>query len=158
MSDLALLPIAGGALGLTHRPKLKSIPAMRGAGVSHVVTLLSEREGARQIGDAVIAAGMTWIWAPMVGASVPDAEHTANLLRVLRDVCAVIAAGGRVVVHCSAGIHRTGMFGHALLRQLGFDAAAAHAKLGELRQVTGEGVGELRTAWGDGLASARPDR
>ncbi len=152
MSDLVLIPIAGGALCLTHRPKLKSIPAMPATGVTHVVTLLAESEGARQIGDAVLAGGMDWIWSPMAGASVPDAERTAVLRRCLGEVCGVISAGGHVVVHCSAGIHRTGMFGHALLRLLGLDATAARAKLGELRQVTGEGVGELRTAWGDALA------
>lgn len=153
MSDLHLIPFAGGALGLTHRPRLRNLPAMREAGVTHVVTLLAENEGAQQIGDAVVAAGMTWIWSPMAGASVPGATRTAVLLRVLLDVRDVLAAGGRVVVHCSAGIHRTGMFGYALLRLLGLDAAAARGKLGELRQVTGEGVGELRTAWGDALAA-----
>ena len=51
-SDVVLVPVAGGALALTHRPKLKSIPALRGLGATHLVTLLSEREGAKQIGDA----------------------------------------------------------------------------------------------------------
>jgi hypothetical protein len=32
---------------------------------------------------------------------------------------AALANGGVVVIHCSAGIHRTGMFGYALLRHAG---------------------------------------
>jgi protein tyrosine/serine phosphatase len=69
-------------------------------------------------------------------------------------LCELIAAGGRLVVHCSAGIHRTGMFGYALLRQFGLDPEVARAKLAELRQVTAHGVGPDRLAWGDRLATA----
>jgi len=39
-------------------------------------------------------------------------------------------------MHCSAGIHRTGMMGHAVLRLAGLDAAEAQATLRRLRVVT----------------------
>lgn len=71
-------------------------------------------------------------------------------LEQLRDL---VVGGARVVVHCSAGIHRTGMFGYALLRMVGLSADEARAKLRELREVTGEGVGKDRLAWGDGLVA-----
>jgi protein-tyrosine phosphatase len=150
--DVVLVRVGGGALALTHRPKLKSLPALRALGATHLVTLLSEREGARQIGDAAIAAGLTWIWAPLDGGGVPSEDRTRELRPVLREVADVIAGGGRVVVHCSAGIHRTGMFGYALLRQVGLSAEDARGKLGELRGVTADGVGSHRLAWGDAVA------
>lgn len=152
MTDVVLVPIGAGALALTHRPKLKDLPSLRALGATHLVTLLAENEGAKQLGDAATAAGLTWSWIPLAGAAIPDGirEHELRVeLARLRDV---IAAGGKVVVHCSAGIHRTGMFGYALLRQLGLDAAAARAKLLELRQVTSDGVGDHRIAWGDRLS------
>ena len=62
------------------------------------------------------------------------------------------------MVHCSAGIHRTGMFGYALLRAVGLDREASNAKLRELRAVTAEGVGDERLAWGDRIASALAPR
>ncbi|NNC15830.1 hypothetical protein HJC22_08825 [Corallococcus exiguus] len=70
---------------------------------------------------------------------------------MLRQLSAIVEGGGKLVIHCSAGIHRTGMFGYALLRQLGLSADAARARLAELRQVTAEGVGPDRLAWGDAM-------
>lgn len=155
-SDVVLVPVAGGALALTHRPKLKAIPALRGLGATHLVTLLAEREGAQQIGDAATAAGLTWLWTPLDGGDVPDAARTAELRPRLIEIAAVIAGGGKVIVHCSAGIHRTGMIGYALLRQLGLSADAARQKLSALRGVTAEGVGSDRLTWGDSLAGGEP--
>src|SRR6185295_1159984 len=121
-SDVVLVPVGGGAMALTHRPKLKSLPALHAMGATHLVTLLAEREGARQVGDAATAAGLTWIWVPLDSGAVPTPARTLELRPVLRELADAIAGGGRVVVHCSAGIHRTGMFGYALLRQLGLPA------------------------------------
>jgi protein tyrosine/serine phosphatase len=59
---------------------------------------------------------------------------------------------GRLLIHCSAGIHRTGMVAYALLRFAGHDAATAREKLRLLRTVTCEGVGEYRLAWAEELA------
>jgi protein-tyrosine phosphatase len=152
--DIVLVPVGGGRLALTHRPKLKNLPALQALGVTHLVTLLAEREGARQIGDAAIAAGLAWIWIPLDGGDVPSEAKTAELRAVLGRLKDIVAAGGQIVVHCSAGIHRTGMFGYALLRQLGLAADEARGKLAELRSVTAEGVGDDRLAWGDSLVDA----
>jgi protein tyrosine/serine phosphatase len=53
------------------------------------------------------------------------------------------------LIHCSAGIHRTGMIANALLRSLGLTADEAKAGLLTMRQVTHDGVGEHRLAWGE---------
>lgn len=153
MSRFHLVSVGSGALALSPRPKLKDLPALRTAGMTHVVTLLTENEGALQVGAAATRAGLSWIWIPLHGAAVPDSTRTAELRQVLRELCELIEAGNKLFVHCSAGIHRTGMFGYALLRRLGLNADAARAKLAELRQVTAEGVGLDRLAWGDALVS-----
>jgi protein-tyrosine phosphatase len=136
---------------LTHRPKKTTVAAWPALGVTHVMTLLLEREGAREIGALVAAAGLAWIWCPLDGGNVnTKLEAVAAGLEASR---AALAAGGRVVVHCSAGIHRTGMVGYALLRCAGLDAETARAKLRALRAVTAEGVGAERLAWGDQIAT-----
>ncbi|RYZ14642.1 MAG: hypothetical protein EOO70_07495 [Myxococcaceae bacterium] len=151
MSDVHLVSIGGGAISLTHRPKLKDFSTLHAEGVTHVVTLLAETEGARQLGEAATRAGLGWIWVPFHGGAVPAPERTQDLRQVLRQLSAIVEGGGKLVIHRSAGIHRTGMFGYALLRQLGLSAEAARARLAELRQVTAEGVGPDRLAWGDAL-------
>jgi protein-tyrosine phosphatase len=152
MSDLTFVPVGGGALALTHRPRHRDVPRLPALGVTHVVTLLAEREGAREIGDAVRRAGLIWIWCPLDNGQPPDARCTAELRPVLAELATLVSQGATILIHCSAGIHRTGMFGYALLRQLGLEPTAARAKLLELRVVTGEGVGDDRLAWGDALS------
>jgi protein-tyrosine phosphatase len=146
-----LVHVRGGALALGHRPRRKDVARLPEFGVTHVVTLLAEREGAKEIGEAVRHAGLTWIWCPLANGEPPDVQATATIRPILAELAMLVDGSAAILVHCSAGIHRTGMFGYALLRQLGLDAAAARAKLTELRAVTGEGVGEDRLAWGDGL-------
>jgi protein-tyrosine phosphatase len=151
MSEPKLVPVSAGALALSHRPKRKDVSRLPALGVTHVVTLLAEREGAKEIGEVVRHAGMTWIWCPLVNGQPPDAQTTETIRPILAELAALVDRGAAVLIHCSAGIHRTGMFGYALLRQLGLEPTAARAKLAELRAVTGEGVGDGRLAWGDTL-------
>jgi hypothetical protein len=94
MSDVSLIQLGPGELALTHRPKLKDLPSLRMAGVTHLVTMLAENEGAKQVGDAAQRADLAWIWVPLVGASVPDQARDAELRQVCRELCELIAAGG----------------------------------------------------------------
>lgn len=149
---LAQVPVAGGTLALTHRPRRSAFAAWKTSGITHVVTLLGEQEGARALGELVGRAGLEWLWVPMLGAAIPGAGSDDWLVRGIDDVARILRAGGHVVVHCSAGIHRTGMFAYALLRRSGLDAAAARERLRELRAVTADGVGDARMAWGDRVA------
>jgi hypothetical protein len=64
-ADVGLVRVGAGAVALTHRPKLKALPALRAAGATHLVTLLSRREGAPALGSAAQAAGLGWIWVEL---------------------------------------------------------------------------------------------
>jgi protein-tyrosine phosphatase len=57
-----------------------------------------------------------------------------------------------MLIHCSAGIHRTGMVAYALLRRRGLSRDDALGVLGEARRHTREGVQERHLRWGDALA------
>ena len=50
----------------------------------------------------------------------------------------------RIVIHCAAGIHRTGVFAYSVLRGLGYSATNAMSKILELRKATHRGVGADR--------------
>ncbi|OBK33597.1 hypothetical protein A5658_13245 [Mycobacterium sp. 1245111.1] len=143
-------------LALTHRPKKKALPVWAQSGVTHVVTLLGEKEGALSVGESVTDAGLDWIWITLAGAEPPEGDRMVEVRSGLEKVVGALAAGGRVVMHCSAGIHRTGMMGHAVLRLTGLDEVQAVATLRRLRQVTADGVGEHRLVWSDTLLDRRP--
>ncbi|NVB77098.1 MAG: hypothetical protein HOV81_01765 [Kofleriaceae bacterium] len=72
-----------------------------------------------------------------------------DLRRKLEGVVRLIEAGGRVVLHCSAGLHRTGMVAYALLRLYGSTREEARSQLACVRSL--EDVGEERLAWGERL-------
>jgi protein-tyrosine phosphatase len=158
METIPAVRVRGGHLSLGHRPKRDSLRGLRQQGVTHIVTLLAESEGARDIGTAAEEAGLRWIWFPMESAGIPPESRRPEVLALLRAMREALEGGGKVYVHCSAGIHRTGMVAHALLRSLGMGPGAARDLLAAAREHTAEGVGEDRLAWGEGFAGKPEDR
>jgi protein-tyrosine phosphatase len=157
VADVRLVNVGAGAIALTHRPKVRALPAMRAVGVTHLVTLLSRREGAPALGEAARAAGLEWVWVELANGQQPPPELRADIAAAVAKVATLVGAGARVVIHCSAGIHRTGMFGYALLRTCGLEPEAGKEALATLRAATAEGVGDQRLAWAEDLAAiARP--
>jgi protein-tyrosine phosphatase len=146
------LPLRNGALAISHRPKKAALDALRRSGCTHILTLLSEREGAEEIGAAVRGAGLDWLWLPLENAQPPAAARDAEMLTAFAQIAAVLDTGGRILIHCSAGIHRPGMIAYAFLRFMGASSADSRQQLYQLRTVTAEGAGEERLAWGDRFA------
>ena len=112
-----------GRLAIGHRPGRKLITGLPMAGATHVVTLLSETEGAESIGRDVQRAGLAWIWLPMNSGEPPAPDRFEQM-------------------------HAT----HALLRLRGLEPQDAILQLGRLRSVTATGVGARRLAWGHQFA------
>lgn len=139
--------VGGGRLALWHRPGGKACPKLHGlAGATHLCTLLAEREGAEGIGRQAEASGLLWMWHALDGA---DAEYleTDEAIETLTaaavSVGDALAAGGSVLVHCSAGVHRTGSLGYAVLRANGRTREQALEGLRAMRQVTADGVDQM---------------
>ena len=136
-----------GRLSIWHRPGRKSFAALRDLGATHIVTILGEQEGAEKLIVSLKAAGFESIWIPL-GKGDPDvAISMADTIQErFLEVAKALQSGGHVVVHCSAGIHRTGMLTYAFLRTIGMSSGEAEAALGELRPITQEGVMASRLA------------
>ncbi|MFF5263454.1 tyrosine-protein phosphatase [Actinomadura viridis] len=140
-----------GTLSTYRRPRLKALPGLRDSGVTHVVTLLSQQEGARQLGSAVKAAGLEWTWIPLPNAGPPSPEHDHHLGASLMQLAGILRDGGHILLHCSAGIHRTGMFTYALLRFTGMTAADATSSLQQVSADFLANVGDDRLTWANRL-------
>ncbi|HZJ67619.1 MAG TPA: tyrosine-protein phosphatase [Kofleriaceae bacterium] len=121
------------------------------------MTLLADAD-ATQLGGAARKAGLDWIWLPLHNGDPPDPERDDELRGQLERLAAIIAGGGCMVLHCSAGVHRTGLIANALLRVLGLSRGEARALLARRSPVTAAHVGEERLAWGDRLAAADAPR
>lgn len=73
---------------------------------------------------------------PISKAAKPLAEDDWESFRQVDDVLQALMLGSRVVVHCAAGCHRTGIFCYVLLRSAGKSSEEALAAIRETREVT----------------------
>lgn len=146
---LSWVQVGSGRLALWGRPGNKSFPFLREAGCTRVVTLLSEKEGGAAIGEQATRAQLAWTWIPLPGRTPPSGEARTQVLEHLTQLSAYLDQGESMLIHCSAGIHRTGMMTYALLRRRGLSEAEAREVLAQLRQHTAEGMHPEHYAWGD---------
>lgn len=144
-----------GAIGLTHCPGRSAIDgrgrawgrnlerdveAIRQAGMGTVVTLLGDAElaalGARLLGANLQQAGLHWLQFPIVDFGIPDARAQVAWRTILADLVARLHEDERVLVHCAAGLGRTGTMVATILKALGHDSEAAIAMVRAARPGT----------------------
>ena len=118
---------------------------------THLLTLLSEDEGSGDIKTLTEKSGLRWLWFPMKSAGNPSDDRYQELATLFLNMQKILSEGGKIYIHCSAGIHRTGMITFAFLRFIGLNEDQAQIKLAELRSTTREGVGEDRMKWGNSV-------
>lgn len=146
--------VGGGRLALTHRPKLRGMSDLRAEGCVRLVTLLAPREGAERIGALAREAGLAWTWLPLANGQPPTGEEAWRAIeRGLATLAAHLRQGESLALHCSAGIHRTGMIAYALLRTLGNTPEQALDAIERMRPVTRAGLTDARQRFGDAIAA-----
>lgn len=143
--------VFAGHLAIGHRPSAKLVADLKLQNTSHLLTLLSEGEGSRNIKILCDKSDMGWLWFPMKSAGSPAEDRLQELADLFQKMESILKDGGKIYIHCSAGIHRTGMITFAFLRFIGLDIEEAKTKLTELRPTTSEGVGEDRMEWGNSV-------
>ena len=134
------------------RPGKKSLDQIKQHGVTHLVTLLAEREDAAASGRIAGKIGAVWVHIPIDGGHL-DKLAEFDLVGAFKALSEAGALEDDAVVylHCSAGIHRTGFVTYSLLRWRGASPEMARAQLADIRQVTFDQVGEDRLAMADAL-------
>lgn len=139
--------VLGGCLAIGHRPGGKMFADLKLLGATHIVTLLSESEGAAEMRRGTNKEGMQWLWFPMSSANPPQEATLADLQHLFISMARLMEQGGKLYLHCSAGIHRTGMITHAFLRAIGMGETQALATLAQLRLETRDCLTPQRLAW-----------
>ena len=114
-------------------------------GYTHVITLLGGRnENAEKIGDKVKSKNIEWLWLPMHNAKIKSISPKLFYSYLLRVKELVEKPENNIYLHCSAGIHRTGMITYGTFRLLGNSQEKALTILHELRPITRKEVREKR--------------
>ncbi len=112
-------------------------------GASAVLTLMEEHELKRYrvpgIANAVRNLGMQWYHAPIEDGDVPGTEFGEAWPSIGPNLRRRLSEGDKVLVHCRAGLGRTGMIAARLLVEMGVPAATA------VRQVRNARPGAIET-------------
>ena len=140
--------MAGGHLAIGHKPGRRLRSWLEAQGCTLVVNLLSHSESRASPGPRRIRL-------PLASADPPADVRDDEIEAVFHRIAEALGASGRVYLHCSAGLHRTGMIAYALLRYLGHSPDEAMAELRELRALAADEVGEHRIAWGEAWVARR---
>jgi protein-tyrosine phosphatase len=152
LPGVRFVKVGNGRIALYHRPKKTDFMPLREMGCTHVVTLLKESENAEFYGKMTKDAGLEWIWLSVPNGKYPQGEMDERLIATLPVLSQLLDDGKSLLIHCSAGIHRTGMVTYGLLRWRGVDSKEAMAIIREARSETAEGMMEKRMRWGDDIA------
>lgn len=152
--DTVLLP-GGGTLGLLHCPGRSGtdaagrrwtrsladdLAALDAWGADALLSLVEPAEFAR-LGVPQLPAVMTehriqWLHVPVTDMGTPDAASRAAWAQAGPTIDALLARGGRLAIHCAAGLGRTGTIAAALLARTGIDPETAIATVRTARPGT----------------------
>ena len=146
------VPGRTGVIGLAPCPGIRLDSAKRGNvqkilkrdiaafhewGATGVVTLNETDElinlGLENLGDELQAAGFWWRHLPIVDMNVPVASFEEIWKIEGQQINASLAAGEKVIIHCLAGLGRTGMMAARLLVDIGVPPETAIADVRRVR-------------------------
>ena len=153
----------GGRIGMTHCPgrckpdargrswqrELKSdVDTIRRAGFESVLSLLPSDElaayGVPDLGGHLQQAGLAWHHFPIVDFGVPDLASQRIWSALQASLTDELRAGRSLLVHCAAGLGRTGTMVALLMRARGLDSQAAIATVRAARPGTIETLAQER--------------
>ncbi|CAG9320697.1 unnamed protein product [Blepharisma stoltei] len=154
--SLHFFRVLNGSIACSPRPTLKAIQLFRKLSLcTTVVTLLSPSETPNQIKRACKAQKLKWTWIPIKAVSRKLLHEKAihnDIKKGLLEVRNHLMNGEKILIHCAAGIHRTGAFTYTLLRISGLSQDEAFSAIREIREETRMRCGIHRFAIGEVLA------
>jgi protein-tyrosine phosphatase len=128
-----------GTEALYRRHLAKDLAVLKASGCTTLVTLVEKHEltrakvGVQNFFNSVKAAGINAVWYPILDLSAP---RPSSVRPVINRLVSRIRTGEKVVVHCRAGLGRTGAIVGAILVEMGYSARFAIEHIREHRKGT----------------------
>jgi protein-tyrosine phosphatase len=127
-----------GRLGACGAPGEGGIARWISVGADAVVTLQRDDEMRGNIAEQCREGGIEWIHLPIEGRLSllePSEQDLVSICKIPL-IAELLSHGRSVVVHCAAGMHRTGFVCYLSLRLCGLTPSESLTKLQEMRPVT----------------------
>lgn len=127
----------GGLIAMCPLPRPFELDELKFWRARALVTLVELRElaffGAKDIGRQAEKLGMSWHHLPVPDMGVPDETFEVLWSVAGPELHKILRGGGRIAVHCRAGLGRSGMIAARLLVEMGATPAAAMAAVRKAR-------------------------
>lgn len=156
---IASLPAGGGELALCPMPGRggtygADLCDLLAHGPALVLTMTTAEElaakGAEDLPGDLAAHGIGWLHLPVTDFGAPDAAVGAAWPAASARARAVLAGGGKVLVHCMGGCGRSGMAVLRLMVEIGEEPQVALARLRAVRPCAVETDAQFLWAAGKG--------
>eukprot|EP00928_Gymnodinium_smaydae_P087585 TRINITY_DN71830_c0_g1_i1.p1 TRINITY_DN71830_c0_g1~~TRINITY_DN71830_c0_g1_i1.p1 ORF type:complete len:207 (-),score=33.45 TRINITY_DN71830_c0_g1_i1:72-662(-) len=129
-----------GWLSAAGAPSRKTVRSWIREGATCVVSLLRESEPHFSLArDACEEAGLRWAHVPLSGKGAvtrPDARDLSSWKHLAKLIPDLMAAEEHVILHCAAGLHRTGAAAYSSLRRADYDVDRALRGVAAMRSLT----------------------
>jgi len=129
------------SFGAWDRDLDADLQVIRDWGASAVVTLIEDFEfGMLGVPDfkARVSSDFRWLWLPIRDGDIPDGDFEQRWTAAGPELQERLAGGERVLVHCRAGLGRTGMIASRLLVEAGMTPLQAIRAVRQARRGTVE--------------------
>lgn len=155
---IAELVVGGGVLGIGPMPGrggayARDLAAVLAWGPRLALTMTTAEElaakGAEGLSGDLAAAGVVWMHLPIADYGVPSGETLAVWPAASARARELLAAGGRVWVHCMGGCGRSGTAALRLMVETGEEPSSALARLRRVRPCAVETPEQFR--WASGI-------
>lgn len=135
--DSRWVPLRAGWVTAVGAPSPQRLGRWRERGATDVLTLQRGDEMRPWIPERCEEHGLRWTHLPLSGRRMEGADDAASLAR-LPELLGLWDEPRRVVVHCAAGLHRTGAVCYLLLRLAGVGRDEAIERVRAARALTAE--------------------
>lgn len=133
------MAVGTGRITATGAPSRTKVDQWARMGVTDVVTLQRADEHAAWLPQACADAEITWHHLPLSGRRLEHPDDAASLARMPRLAELLRATPPRsILVHCAAGLHRTGVCLYMVLRAHGLTGDEAVETIASARPLTAE--------------------
>ena len=150
VNEMGFLPVGKSLLTLYNRPGIKTYKHFKEIhGITMVITAQAEAEMVDDVRKSAQKHGMKHFWIDLRGANqalMTNKTTIAYLRKRVMELYKILSTSEeKAILHCAAGIHRTGTMGYTLLRMDGrLGEKEAYQALGQMRPQTLKGVGDWR--------------